>query len=443
MKLFNIRLFLFVGFSATFVANAQTASLLTLKDAVEIALKNNYNIKLSANNTTIAKNNVTIGNAGMLPSVTGDLSTTNSIQDTRQTKVDASGNTTVTQINGANNSTVNYGVSLNWTIFNGFAMFANYDQLKQLNQLSEVAARDTIQKTIADVITTYYDLVNQDQQVRALKGAIAISRTQLRYANDKFQVGRASRLDVLNAEVNVNTDTSSLLTQIQQYKSIQIRMNQLMVRDLQTDFTVIDTIVIDQKLKLGDILSQAQTANPEILIAQLNRSLAETNLRQVKATRYPVVGVSTGYGFTDSKTPAGFARQQNSKGLNYGLTASVNIFDGLNQWRRERNAKLQIDNAAISVSKTKQAIEAQINNYYVSYLYGLDLVKLNQSNVVIAKRNLDISLEKYKLGNITPLEIREAQKNYLDAQSRYFQAQYQAKSSEITLKEITNSINIQ
>lgn len=417
----------------------QAAPLLTIKDAVEIALKNNYNIKLTKNNTTITGNNVTLGNAGILPQVSGNFTSTNSIQNTTQTKSDGS----TVQINDAHNSTINYGVNLNWTVFNGFGMFANYDQLKQLNELSQVSQRDTIESTISDVIGTYYDLVNQNQIIIAQKGAIDISRTQLRYANDKFNVGRASRLDVLNAQVNLNTDTATLLGDIQQFKSMKIRMNQLLVRPLQTDFAVTDTIIIDEKMVLGDIINQAQTQNPKILSSQINHRLAETNLKQVKASRYPQVGVTGGYGFTNSKTPAGFARQQDSKGLNYGLTASINIFDGLNQSRRERNAKIQIDNATINQSQVKQNIEAQINNFYISYVSGLDLVKLNQSNVAVAKRNLDISLEKYKLGNITPLEIREAQKNYLDAQSRYYAAQYQAKTAEITLKEITNNINIQ
>ena len=442
-KLFKTMLLIVACICAAFTASAQRVPLLTLKEAVELALKNNYNIKLSGNNIAIAQNNVTLGNAGILPLISGDVSTSNSVQNTKQTRVDATGNSTTTEINGARNSSVNYGVNLTWTIFDGFAMFANYDQLKQLNQLSQITARDTIESTIADVISTYYDLVSQNQQVKALKGAIDISRTQLRYANDKFEVGRSSKLDVLNAQVNLNTDTSTLLTQIQQYKSLQIRMNQLMVRDLQTDFSVADTIIIDQTMTLGNIINQAQTANPGIRASQINRSLAEINLRQVKATRYPQVGVNSGYAFTNSTTPAGFARAQNNRGLTYGLSASINIFNGSNQWRRERNARLQIDNAAINVNKTKQHIDAQINNFYIDYLSGLDQVKLNQANVIIAKKNLDISLEKYKLGNITPLEIREAQRNYLNAQSRYFQAQYQAKSAEITLKEITNSINIQ
>jgi outer membrane protein TolC len=220
-------------------------------------------------------------------------------------------------------------------------------------------------------------------------------------------------------------------------------LNQILVRDLQTDFSVADTIVVDEKLLLGDILTSAQLQNPTILSTQINRRLAEINLKQVRATRYPQVAVSSGYTFSNNKTPAGFTLQQNTHGLNYGLTATINIFDGFNQTRRERNAKIQIDNANINAKQIQLNVETQVNSLYASYLSGLDLIKLGQANVVIAKKNLDISLEKYKLGNITPLEIREAQRNYLDAQSKFFAAQYQSKQAEITLKQITNSINIQ
>lgn len=419
--------------------HAQDKPLLTIKDAIEIALKNNYNIKLSQNNAAIAKNNVTPGNARMLPTVTGEFSSSNSIQNTVQTRADS----TVNRINHANNTGVDYGVNLNWTIFDGFGMFANYDALKKRDELSQILLRDTIQATLANVLSGYYDLVNQNEIIKSLHGAIAISRTQLRYANDKFKVGRVSRLDVLNAQVNYNTDTANLITQMQQYKASKIRLNQLLIRDVQSDFTVIDTIVVDQSITLGDILTKAQTQNPSVLASQINQRLSEINLKQVRATRYPQVAVSAGYTGSNSNTPAGFARSQHANGINYGLAATINIFDGFNQWRKERNAKLQIDNSVINVNQTKLDINAQINTLYSSYLTGLDLVKLGQSNVEIAKRNLDISLEKYRIGNITPLEIREAQRNYLDAQSKFFDAQYQSKIAEVTLKQITASVDIQ
>jgi outer membrane protein len=441
MRSFKISLLLWMCAGVSYQSVAQqTAPLMTIKDAVEIALKNNYNIKLTKNNSAIAANNVTPGAAGMLPQVNLNASVANSIQNTKQIRTDGS----VNQTNGAANGNYGLGIGLNWTVFNGFLMYANYDQLKKLSELSELAQRDTIESTVASVINTYYNLVNQNQLIIAQKGAIDISRTQMRYANDKFDVGRASRLNVLNAQVNLNTDTAILLAGLQQFRSLKIRMNQLLVQPMQTDFSVVDTIIIDDKLVLGDIINQAQSQSPAILISQINRELADISLRQVRAGRYPTVGISTGYNFSYIRTPSNLVtHQQDLNGLNYGLTASFNIFDGFNQSRKEKNARIQIDKSTINLAQTKQNIEAQINNLYVIYLSGLDLVKLNQSNVAVAKRNMDISLEKYKLGSITPLEIREAQKNYLDAQSRYYAAQYQAKTAEITLKEITNNINIQ
>jgi outer membrane protein TolC len=424
---------------STIALAQQDAPLLTLKDAVEIALKNNYNIKLSQNNSTIASNNVTLGNAGILPVVTGDFNDNNSRQTTKQTRNDG----TVNNIRNAKNSNNNYGVNLNWTIFDGFAMFANYDQLKQVDKLGVLQLQDTVQRTVASVIDTYYNLISQNEQIKALKGAIDISRTQLRIANDKFAVGRASRLEVLNAQVNLNTDTGNLVIQYQQFRTTKIQLNQLLIRDLQTDFSVADTIVVDEKLALADVLNNAQLQNPSILSAQINQRLAEINLKQVRATRYPQVGLTSGYTFTNSKTPAGFTLSQNVHGFNYGLTASINIFNGFNQNRREKNAKIQIDNASINAKQTKLNIESQINSLFVAYLSGLDLVKLEEANVSLNKKNLDITLDKYKLGNITPLEVREAQRNYLDAQSKFFAAQYQSKQAEIMLKQITNSINIQ
>jgi outer membrane protein TolC len=322
-------------------------------------------------------------------------------------------------------------------------MFANYDALKQRNELSQVQGRDTIQSTIASVIETYYNLINLNEGLKALQGAIAISRTQLRYANDKFQVGRASKLEVLNAQVSLNTDTANYLNQLQQFKAAKIQMNQLLVRNLQTNFAVGDTIIVDDKLVLGDILSKAENQNPAILSAQINKRISEINLKQVQAGRYPQVSVNSGYAISNSQTPAGFARSQDTKGFSYGLTASINIFNGFNQNRLERNARIGIDNANINYKQITLNVQAEISNLYVSYLSGLDLMKLGQSNVDVAKRNLEISLDKYKLGNITPLEIREAQRNYLDAQSKFFAAQYQSKSAEILLKEITGSINIE
>lgn len=437
LKIIACLIFLFTAYAG--VVKAQNLPLLTLKEAVEIALQNNYNIKITQNASAIAKNNVTLGNAGFLPSVNGNFSSTNSVQNTSVTRSDGSN----VSFTNAKNTNISRGITLNWTIFNGFAMFANYDQLKEQNKLGELYARDTIVRTVSNVVATYYNLINQNEVLSSLKGAMRISKTQLRYANDKFAVGAVSRLEVLNAEVNVNTDTANYVRQLQQFKNTKIQLNQLLVRDLQTDFTVADTIIVDDKIVLADILTNAASQNPTILAAQINKRLAEINLKQVKSTRYPQIGVSTGYNFSNSRSPSGFAQIQNAQGLNYGLTATINIFDGFNQNRLEKNAKIQIDNSALAFSRAKLNVETQINTLYTSYVTGLELTKLGQSNVEVARRNLEITLDKYRLGNITTLEVRQAEENYVNAQVNYFAAQYQSKIAEITLKQITNNINIQ
>src|SRR5882724_2295719 len=230
MEIKKLVCFVFCCLMFTAAIKAQNAPLLTLKDAVEMALKNNYNIKLAKNDSTITKNNVTRGNAGFLPVVNGNLVSNNSIQNTTTSRTSG----VVTSFNNSHNTSITYGVGLNWTIFNGFAMFANYDQLKALNKLSGITSRDTVVQTIASVISAYYNLVNQNEILLSLKGAMRIAKTQLSYAGDKFGVGTASRLDVLNAQVNVNTDTANYLTQLQQFKATKIQLNQLLVRDLKT-----------------------------------------------------------------------------------------------------------------------------------------------------------------------------------------------------------------
>lgn len=409
------------------------ATKLGLQEAVGLALQNNYNILLAKDLQQIAKNNVTVGNAGMLPTVTGSVSSSNSLLNRRQDN----SNGDHVDVNNQNNFGLNYGVTLNWKLFDGLAMFANYNQFKAQNELAQLAEQDSILQTIADVIIGYYDMASQQQQLKATQEALATSRIQLTNATDKFNVGRASRLEVLNAQVNLNTDTSTYLNQLQTYQNSQIQLNQLMARDLTTAFSVSDTIDIDSTLKLVDVLDQAQSGNVTLLSAQVNKRLADIALKQTRATRYPSLGVSLGYNFADSRTPSEFIQQQHTNGLYYGFGVSINIFDGLNQWRKEKNAKLQIDIANQRQNRTLQGVNAQVSTLYVTYASGLGLVKLEQQNVESAKQNLNITLEKYKVGNITPLELREAQRNYLDAQSRYASAQFQTKLAEIMLKETT------
>lgn len=411
---------------------------LTLQEAISIALQNNYDIKLVKNEVEIAKNNSNWGNAGMLPLVTGDFSTGGSRQNTVQTQ--ASG--TERRINGARNSNMGYGFGINWTVFDGFSMFANYERLKALEQQGQKNVNTQILTTITEVLSAYYNLAKQQQLVVAADSTIDVSALRLRIADSKLKIGRGSKLDVVAAQVDYNTDTSTYLQQKNLLNNYMVTLNRLLARDITIKFSVDNIFDIDGNLNYTTLASQLEQLNPTLQSAILNQRVAELSLKQVQGNRYPQISLNSGYDFNKSESPTGFNTQFRARGFSYGLTASMNIFNGFLQRQNERNAKVNINTAKTQVEQTKQDLIAQLTQAYQDYTTFLELVKLEQGNVNLANQNLDITLEKYRLGNITPLELREAQRNAINANNRYLEIKYQAKLSEIYLKQISGTLNL-
>ncbi|MFC5271810.1 TolC family protein [Adhaeribacter terreus] len=431
--------FLFLGvlLAALFTAGQSKAQeILTLEEAVRIALERNYDIRLARNNVEIEDLNVSWANAGFTPRVDAVLNDNNGIQTTRQTQSDG----TIRERNNARNSNVNYGVEMNWTIFDGFRMFARHDQLQEFRRLSETELQQTVLTKVGEVMRTYYDLIQQQQQLLAYDSAISISRTRLNVAQNRFTIGKAAKLAVLNAQVDLNTDTTNLLRQQELYSNTKTLLNEIIGRDIATPFEVTDSIRIDTSLTLGQLSDLAQQQNPNLKAAGINKRIAELDKKQVRALRYPAVGVNSGYNFSRSESALGFATSSSGRGLTYGLSASVNLFNGGLQRRNEKIAELQIKNAQIDQEKTNQTINSQLTRAYQVYLTNLNLVTLEKKNVEISRRNLEITLDKYKLGTLTPVEFRDAQLNHLNAEVRYSNSQYQAKIAEIALKEIAGNL---
>ena len=418
------------------VATANAQEVLTLQSAVKIALENNYEIKIATNNLTIEKTKVAIGNAGMLPTVTANIVDNNGIQNSSQTRQDG----TKTELDNAKNNSLTYGVGLDWTIFDGMRMFAKLDQLKELQNLGEAQLKLTIITRISEVTAAYYDLVQQQQQLAALDTTIVISKQRLTLAQNRFTIGKASKLEVLNAQVDLNTDQVALLRQKELYANSKILLNQLLARDVTTDFKVIDELQVDISLLLPELRTLAEKQNPQLEAQIINKRIAELQLKQIKAARYPTVKVNTAYNFSESQSSLGFVSQSHSRGLNYGFSASLNIFDGYSQNRNEKIAKIQIENSKITIEQQNLTLNSQLATSYQTYLTNLELIALEENNQAIAKQNLNITLDKFRIGTITTLEFRTAQLNYVNATVRYSNAQFQGKLSEIALRELAGNL---
>jgi outer membrane protein TolC len=403
---------------------------------VAIALENNFEIKIASNNLNIDKVNMSEGNAGMLPTITGSVVDNNRVQNSSQTLQTGQ----VNSLKNAKNNSLNYGVSLDWTIFDGLRMFARYDQLKELQKLGETRLKQTILLKIAEVNATYFDLVQQQQQLIAIDSTLLISSQRLQLAENRFKIGKASKLEVLNAQVDLNTDKVTLLRQKELYANTKIKLNQILARDVKKEFTVLNDIKVDNSLVLPQLIELAKQQNPQLQTQIIAKNVSELQLKQVKAARYPVVSLNTGYNFQNTESSLGFTRESSARGFNYGFSATLNIFDGFAQNRNEKIAKFELENTKLAIEQQSQVLESQLSTFYQTYLTNLELINLEQNNEAIAKQNLAITIDKLKIGTITTIEFRAAQLNYVNARVRNSNAQYQAKLSEIALKELAGNI---
>lgn len=419
------------------VFSAKAQDILTVEDAVKIALENNYEIKISKNDLKIDETNVTPGAAGMLPKVSATVVDNNGIQYSTQTRTDG----TVNTLDNAKNNTLNYGVGLGWTVFDGFGMFARYEQLKELQKQGENEFKLTVLTKVGEVMTTYFDLVQQQQQLKAYDTTMVISKQRVELAQNRFTIGKASKLEVLNAQVDLNTDETNLLRQKELYANTKIQLNEILARDTAADFIVSEEVSVDDKLLLPELSALAEKQNPELQAQIINKRVTELQLKQVKSSRYPTIGVSTGYNFAESQSSLGFTSESYSRGWTYGFNASLNLFDGLNQNRNEKVAKIQIENSEYLIQQMNQTLRSSLAQAYQTYLTNLELTKLEARNEDIAQQNLQITLDKFRIGTITTLEFRTAQLNYINAKVRNSNAQFQAKLSEVSLKQLAGTLS--
>lgn len=411
---------------------------LTVEDAVKIALENNYQIRLASNDLRIVQARVTPGFAGMLPTITGNVIDNNSIQNLSQVRSD---NSQVSRDNARNNS-LNYGIGLDWTVFDGLRMFSYHDQLKEMEKLGEVELKQTVLTKVGEVMITYFDLVQQQQQLSALDSTIFISNQRVELANNRFTIGKSSKLEVLNAKVDLNTDETLRLRQNELYVNTKIQLNTLLARDTKIEFTVIPEFLVDTHLVLSELEFLVDQQNPQLNAQRINKRISELELKLIKAGRFPILIASTGYNFSHSESSLGFTTSSDARGWNYGFGATLKIFDGFNQNRNEKIGKIQIQNADLVIEQQSQDLISRVGTAYQTYLTNISLIDLEEKNEAIAKENLEITVDKFRIGIIPTIEFRTAQLNYINARVRNSNAKFQAKLSEIILKQLAGNLSL-
>lgn len=412
--------------------------ILNPEQAIANALENNYLIKISNAQIKIAESNNTKGNAGMLPSLTGNASKNYNVNNTQLTFFDEK--LPIIDRKGVQNNTGNVGLSFAWTLFDGKGMYIAKDQLGKLQSLAENNAKIQITNTVAQVLTAYYDVVRGEKRVKNLKKGLEISNDRLKLSKDRYEVGQGSKVDFLSAQVDYNQDKSDVIAAEQAVNNTKMSLNTLMVKLPNNAFSTVDSILIDQFLDLESIKSSTLAANPNLRQAKINNNLAELDIKLLKASQMPTLDLLSGYNYNTFNNGAGAPQQtKNSQifALNYGLRASINIFDGHNLKRRIENARLISEINQNQEKDLLNQVNLMVERSFQNYKNALELIKLENENYKIADLNTDIAFERYRVGNSTAYELREVQRNAVAAETRLIEAEYSAKINEIELNRLS------
>lgn len=409
-----------------------------LKDCIATGLENNFSILIARNNETVAGNNFTPGNAGYLPTldVTGRYGGT--LNNTVQNRTDS----TRSISNGVHNTTATAGINLGWTIFQGFNVRTTYQKLNELKRLGELNTQLSVENLVADLISGYYNYILQIQVLNNLRYAVALSKERLRIDEERYLLGSSSKLEVLQSQVYLNSDSSALSKQYEVVRAAQIRLNELMaIDDMGKEFVSLDTVIdLRQSLVYEKLFDETMAGNTSLAIAIKNKNITEKDYRLVLSRSYPYLNFASGYNYNYNAYSSGPNQNQTTNGMNYGVTFGLNLFDGLNKRRSIRNASIDIENKELRYREIEQGVKADLITIYYGYTNNQRLINLEDQNLNTATENLEIALERYRLGNLSGIDLREVQKSLLDASQRLISVEYQAKLAEISLMLISGNI---
>lgn len=422
------------------VTDLHAQELLTPEEAIATTLQNNYEIRLSRNDSIISAIDYSYANAAFLPRLNGNGGVVLNNNNQKQKLADGSDR----KANGIKSTNLNASVALNWVLFDGFKMFATRDKLKEYLLLGDLIIKNQIIDIVADVLNTYYNIVRQKQQLKAVEEQMGLNRERLKLAEIKLEVGLGIKPDVLQAKLDLNAQIATQLKQETLITQLKGDLNRLMAVDKGVNYDVLDSIPIDTTLTLAEIKTNIAETSPGLLLTRKNIDIANITLRERRAERLPTVSFNSAYNFSQTNNNTvinAFSPLYNqNKGFNYGLTAAIPIFNNYIARRNIRQAQADIDFRRLTLENQISLLNTNVENTFRTYELQKKQLSLEESNIALAKENVFIAYERYKQGVTTFLELREAQKSLEDAYNRLIAARYDTKVAETELLRLSGDL---
>jgi outer membrane protein, adhesin transport system len=437
-----IVIFLFLLIST----NLKSQEIYDLSRCVTTGLEQNFAVKVARNQEVIADNNYTRGNAGFLPSVT----TTNSYGGNLTTTIQNMNDGSQRDSRNVHNNIGSTSVNFNMTLFDGFNVQTTYQKLSELKEVGILNTQMSMENLISQIIAEYYYHIQQLNYQNNMEYAVSLSRERARIDEERYLLGASSKLELLQSIVYLNEDSSRLARQKEAILESEIRLKKLMaLENLEQDIVLYDTLIVfNPDLEYKRLLESTLDLNTSLQIAKKNQLISELDYKIIASRAYPYLNLTSGYNYsyrgygtgTISDYGALAINNQQTGRFNYGVSMRFDIFDGHNRRREKANALIEIENKTYQYQEIEQDIKAELLTVYYAYENHLDLVKMEEQNLNVARENLEIALERYRLGSLSGLELREVQKSLLDAEERLISVKYQTKIAEISLLQISGRI---
>ncbi len=404
----------------------QDKRILTLEECIAQALESNYSVVISGNNLEITRNNVTL--APFLPTLSVSSRQSDSRLNQKNYQSDGTAQNSVVK----STSFVN-GASLNWRLFDGFAMFATREKQEELLAQGEYNFRSVVENLIMNISSQYYSIISLQNQVNLLTELVSISQIRYNQALTRYNIGSDSGLEYKQAKIYLNSDSSKLMLQKENLKNAYLELYALMNLSFDSEYIIKDTIIPETQLNLFDLLDKAFENNTTLNSVRVGERVAKLDTKLAESSRYPTLDLSAGYNYNINRSQVMPSRFNESDGLNWGFSLSIPIFNGNETNRKIKNTKLAQESAQLSLLKAKQDLESELRQLYNLYNNSLRLIEFEEESRESAYLNLEAAMEKYRLGSLSGIEFRDYQLSYLDASDRKLRALYQTKISEITL----------
>jgi len=418
------------------VSSVSAQNILLLDDAVNTALKYNFDIQVSRNDAEIARINNTPGNAGMLPTI--GLTGTGNYENNRVRQKSSDG----VEKSYPSLSTTSFvaGTQLSWTLYNGGKMFVTKNKLHQIEALGEMKFKEQVLQTQYEVIAAYYDVVRQKQQLNSFNEAINFNRERVKIAQTGYDAGSLVKTDLLQAKIDLNVAMENAIQQQYIIEAGKKNLNRLLGRNPEIVFEIADVIPLDYSPDKADLLQKVNTSNSAILSLQKQVEIAGLVLKENKKSNLPVLDFNAGYYFSQTNNSDGSVLSNQSVGPRVGGTVSIPLYTAGENKRKIAEARLQFQSAEYDLENIKLQVMTDLENTLTEFENQQRMLEIESENSALTKENFEISIDRLRLGQTNSLEVHQAQEDYIQSGTRFINFKYNLKMAETKLKQLISTL---